>query len=80
LVETEVEELNRIHVSFDFKYKTQKLLQSKVPWMVIITLTTINTFADEFVGGENGLVAKIREYNYITVFKQFLCFIIVLAR
>jgi hypothetical protein len=27
LVETEVEELNRIHVSFDFKYKTQKLLK-----------------------------------------------------
>ena len=54
--------------------------QSKVPWMVIITLTTINTFADEFVGGENGLVAKIREYNYITVFKQFLCFILEIKR
>jgi hypothetical protein len=48
--------------------------------MVIITLTTINTFADEFVGGENGLVAKIREYNYITVFKQFLCFILEIKR
>ena len=47
--------------------------------MVIITLTTINTFADEFVG-ENGLVAKIREYNYITVFKQFLCFILEIKR
>ena len=48
--------------------------------MVIITLTTINTFADEFVGGENGLVAKIREYNYITVFQQFLCFILEIKR
>ena len=47
--------------------------------MVIITLTIINTFADEFVG-ENGLVAKIREYNYITVFKQFLCFILEIKR